>query len=663
MLGFLVKNLGHMENGSGSATDSPAAKAHVLSSIAINRWGTKTGPNEEQFTVYYVVVELASGLKWEIEKRYKQFRAFRRDIERALPKLTNLEFPSKNMFWNLSEANVAYRAQVLTRYLTAILNEDSELLELMSFLQVTNNVSLLVRRRPSSKLVRTSVSINKDGSNTPPSIKDFKLLRIIGQGSFGKVFLVSPHADTTSSSSSASNNHNNSDVFAMKVLAKNDVIRRHQVEHTRTEREIMASSSHPFIVSLRYAFQTDEKLYMITEYCPGGELYFHLKKMKTFNVNMMQFYTAQIAMALEYLHRKNVIYRDLKPENILLDRDGNCKLTDFGLSKIVEVLPESQPITDSNGDNNDGDNENNTNANTNDAKSRTTSTSSNTNTNNNTRSIRPYTFCGTPEYLSPEMLVHRQRGSGYGFEIDWWGLGIVAFEMVVGWVPFFDRDFSRMCEKIMTRPVKFPSKYNVPKDAQAFVKGLLQRNPTRRLCCGFHRAGELKNTPFFSDMNWDYLERGLMAPPFLPKISSRVTTDAQNFENLSTFNRIAMQKGEKSISTQTKEVAADAAVGSTNTKSPAATALTINTNTTSDNEATLSSNDVTRDSDVTHASEVAGGESPHSRPLGRGDDNFDDDDKLSIDQDLFHDFDYVAVTENIYDVDPIEEESGNEEEK
>jgi len=588
---------------------------HGISSVSIHTWRIKTGPQDEQFCVYNVAVELASGLTWEIEKRYLQFRSLRRDIQRALPELAGLEFPGKNLFWNLHESTLRHRAAVLTKYLTAIVNKNPNLQELTSFLQVVNNVSLLVRRMPSSKTTRSS-SISEDH---PPKIGDFKLLRIIGQGSFGKVFLVKPEGDSSSA-----------EVYAMKVLDKADVVRRHQVEHTRTEREIMAKASHPFIVSLRFAFQTEDKLYMITEYCPGGELYFHLKKMKSFSVNMMQFYSAQIAMALEYLHRKNIIYRDLKPENILLDRDGNCKLTDFGLSKIVFPVAKVGVPSDS------------------DAAGVVAGADDATvGTHSSDDSLRtqtaPYTFCGTPEYLSPEMLLHRQRGTGYGFEIDWWGLGIVSFELVVGWVPFFDRDFSRMCEKIMTRPVRFPSKYNVPKDAQNFVKGLLQRNPQRRLCCGFHRAGELKNTPFFSDMNWDYLERGLVAPPFLPKVSSRLPSDAQNFENLSTFNKIAMLKGEQSISTQTREAALGEKVDKDKDDKERATST--------GSEATgitTMTGSAHQKSEAIHGYDAAGA----GAGAGAG---AEDDDNQSVSSafsahtkastDLFADFDYVYQTE------------------
>ena len=267
---------------------------------------------------------------------------------------------------------------------------------------------------------------------------------------------------------------------------------------------------------------------MITEYCPGGELYFHLKRRKTFSINMMQFYSAQIAMALEYLHHKNIIYRDLKPENVLLDRDGNCRLTDFGLSKIMnsECMQKGK---------------------------KEASDSSSLSTQN----LRSFTFCGTPEYLSPEMLLHRQRGSGYGEEIDWWSLGIVCYEMIVGWVPYYDRDFNRMCEKILYRPLKFPSKLDIPVDAKGFIKGLLQRDPRRRLCSSYHRAGELKTIPFFvnSQFDFDSLEREVIAPPFIPRVNSAMDApcDTSNFENVDVLERIVSKREREKEKERDKE--------------------------------------------------------------------------------------------------------------
>jgi serine/threonine protein kinase len=234
-----------------------------------------------------------------------------------------------------------------------------------------------------------------------------------------------------------------SEVYAMKVLRKAEVVKRHQVEHTLTERYILATVRHPFVLCLRHAFQTPEKLYMVTDYCPGGELFFHLKRLRRFTEGMMRFYSAQISIALAHLHAHQIIYRDLKPENILLDQQGNVKLTDFGLSKRLE-------------------------------KSHRTSSGS--------RKSSELTFCGTPEYLSPEMILHRKNCSGYNKEVDWWSLGIVCFELLTGWPPFYDRDFNRMCEKILYRPLVFPTqKYNLTRDAEDLVRCLLQREPNKRI--------------------------------------------------------------------------------------------------------------------------------------------------------------------------------------
>lgn len=321
--------------------------------------------------------------------------------------------------------------------------------------------------------------------------KDFEILKVLGKGSFGKVFLVRP------------NNAPKCEVYAMKVLKKSEVVKRGQIDHTKSERRIMAEICHPYILSLRFAFQTEDQLFMITDFCAGGELFYHLKKMRRFTEPMMKFYSIQISLALQHLHASKVVYRDLKPENLLLDRDGNCKLTDFGLSKMNHSEKDSKS-----------------------------------------------TFCGTPEYLSPEMITHRNRGSGYGFEIDWWALGIVCFELLTGWPPFFDRDFQRMCEKILNRPLGFPTKYNVSPDAQNFIKSLLQRQPSNRLGCGRKGFAGLKNHSFYHDTNWEYMLEGKPTPPYMPTIG-RDPDDTRNFDKEFTkldAEMTPVRKDEKKIS-------------------------------------------------------------------------------------------------------------------
>jgi serine/threonine protein kinase len=266
------------------------------------------------------------------------------------------------------------------------------------------------------------------------------------------------------------------------------------------ERRIMAQIRHPFIVPLIFAFQSQEKLYMVTEYCSGGELFFHLKRLKRFKEKDARFYIAEVACALSHLHAYDVIYRDLKPENILLDGEGHVKLTDFGLSKddvfgdnelgaASESYPNSPRMSDASG----GEHRHST--------------------------VLPTTrtFCGTPEYLAPEMILNRKRHTGYSLAIDWWSLGIVAYEMLTGWPPFFDRNFNVMCEKILRKPVKLPSKYKISENCADFVcKGLLQRDPLLRLGNTADGFSGIEKHPYFNDLNWNDLRSRQVTPPFVP---------------------------------------------------------------------------------------------------------------------------------------------------
>jgi len=219
------------------------------------------------------------------------------------------------------------------------------------------------------------------GDNKKVGKDDFELLKVIGKGSFGKVMQVKKKDD--------------GQIYAMKVLRKEAIIARKQVDHTRAEKAILQKIEHPFIVKLNYAFQTEDKLYMVLDFVNGGELFFHLKKEGKFSEERVRLYSAEIALALHHLHSRDIVYRDLKPENILIDADAHICITDFGLSK--EII--SDEVT--------------------------------------------HTFCGTPEYLAPEVL----KGQGHGCPVDWWSLGTLIYEMLTGLPPFYSQNINIMYQK------------------------------------------------------------------------------------------------------------------------------------------------------------------------------------------------------------------------
>lgn len=286
------------------------------------------------------------------------------------------------------------------------------------------------------------------------TVDDFDLLKVIGKGSFGKVMLVRKK-DTGK-------------VYAMKVLNKRTIIERNEVEHTKSEKSILMKLLHPFLVTLHYSFQTADKLYFIMDYINGGELFFHLQKDRKFTEDRVRFYAAEIASGLEYLHNAGVIYRDLKPENLLLTNDGHIVMTDFGLSK--EGLHSSDD--------------------------------------------RTATFCGTPEYLAPEIL----EGARYGKAVDWWSFGTLVFEMLTGLPPFYCEDVQQMYSKIMTAELQIPD--SVSPDAADLIRKLLERDPERRL----QDPEQIKIHPFFASIDFNRLVNKALTPPFIPDVKDESDT-------------------------------------------------------------------------------------------------------------------------------------------
>jgi serum/glucocorticoid-regulated kinase 2 len=268
----------------------------------------------------------------------------------------------------------------------------------------------------------------------------------------------------------------NKQVYALKSMHKEDIIDKDQIEHTKTERFVLEKSKSPFLVSLEYAFQTPSKVFFVMKFMKGGELFQHLKIAKRFEEERAKFYVAEILLALEYLHNLGVIYRDLKPENVLIDDDGHICLTDFGMAKQLR------------------------------------------------KGELTYSFVGTPEYLAPEIV----RGEGHGQPADWWALGILAYEMMVGLPPFYNRDRNteKMFAAIQSKDVAFSSKVTLSADAKDFILQLLKKTPEDRL--GFKGSDEIKRHKWFGNIDWKLLNERKVNPPFKPKITGDY--DVDNFD-------------------------------------------------------------------------------------------------------------------------------------
>ncbi|XP_017775402.1 PREDICTED: ribosomal protein S6 kinase beta-2 isoform X2 [Nicrophorus vespilloides] len=286
---------------------------------------------------------------------------------------------------------------------------------------------------------------------------DFELRKVLGKGGYGKVFQVCKTSGKDSNK-----------IFAMKVLRKASIVRNQKdTAHTKAERNILEEVKHPFIVDLIYAFQTGGKLYLILEYLSGGELFMHLEREGIFLEDTACFYLSEIILALEHLHLQGIIYRDLKPENILLDAQGHVKLTDFGLCK--EHIQEG---------------------------------------------IVTHTFCGTIEYMAPEILTR----SGHGKEVDWWSLGALMYDMLTGAPPFTAENRKKTIERILKGKLYLPP--YLTSDARDLIRKLLKRQVAARLGTSPHDAHAVKQHQYFKHINWDDVLKRKLDPPFKPCLQS-----------------------------------------------------------------------------------------------------------------------------------------------
>lgn len=307
---------------------------------------------------------------------------------------------------------------------------------------------------------------------------NFQLLYQLGAGAFGVVILVKYKLFGS--------------CYAMKVLSKKDLVERDYVKKALNEKLMLQSLNCPFTIYLLYFSQDNSNIYFILPFVEGGELYNRLVQFVRFNENVSKFYAAQVVLAFEYLHRCNVIYRDLKPENILIDHFGYIKITDFGLAKLV--------------------------------------------------SHRTYTFCGTPDYVAPEVVL----SLGYGKAIDWWALGVLIFEMSSGRTPFFGHDVNETLENIVGIKYVMPKDFN--EDLKDIIESFLQYDVTKRmgnLKCGVE---EIKSHPWFREINWLALLNRRVVPPYIPYSKQLDSTAFPDIRRVSKLHIAKVDQYEESFS-------------------------------------------------------------------------------------------------------------------
>jgi len=297
------------------------------------------------------------------------------------------------------------------------------------------------------------------------SFEDFNIIRVIGRGTFSKVLMVESKEEHK--------------LYAMKVVRKLSLVEDEDIEWVKIEKNVFEiATNHPFLVGLHSCFQTPSRLYYVIEFVQGGDLMFHMQRKGRLQENHALFYSAEVAIALNFLHQNGIIYRDLKLDNVLLANDGHIKLTDYGMCK--------QGIRGN---------------------------------------IKTSTFCGTPNYMAPELL----RNEDYSFSVDWWALGVMMFEMMVGNSPFLTDQLKGKTEDylfqiILTSDIKPPN--SLSSNSKRVLYDFLMKDPSKRLGCKVgHGFKEIMNHVYYSEIDWDALERKQIKAPFIPTLDNNLDFD------------------------------------------------------------------------------------------------------------------------------------------